>query len=39
MDESAFVHPLLELIDEGRQAGVVLLSGREANLTRASSPG
>ena len=26
LDESAFVHPLLELIDEGRQAGVALLS-------------
>jgi hypothetical protein len=32
LDESAFVHPLLELIDEGRPAGVVLLSTREANL-------
>ena len=32
LDETAFVHPLLELIDEGQRAGVVLLSGREANL-------
>jgi hypothetical protein len=32
LDESAFVHPLLELIDEGRQAGVVILSRRDANL-------
>jgi Bacterial archaeo-eukaryotic release factor family 10 len=32
LDESAFVHPLLELIDEGGQTGVVILSRREANL-------
>jgi hypothetical protein len=32
LDDSAFIHPLLELIDEGRPAGVVLLSRRETNL-------
>jgi hypothetical protein len=32
LDDSAFVHPLLELIDEARPAGVVLVSAREAEL-------
>jgi riboflavin biosynthesis pyrimidine reductase len=32
LDSSAFVHPLLELIDEGRPAGVVLASKDEARL-------
>lgn len=32
LDESPFVHPLLELMDEGQQAGVVLVSRREADL-------
>jgi hypothetical protein len=32
LDASAFVHPLLELLDEGRPAGVVLASQDEARL-------
>ena len=32
LDDSAFVHPLLELLDEGRPAGVVLASQDEARL-------
>jgi hypothetical protein len=32
LDDSAFVHPLLELLDEGRPAGVVLGSLDEARL-------
>lgn len=32
LDDTAFVHPLLELIDEARPAGVVLMSAREAEL-------
>jgi len=32
LDDSAFVHPLLELIDEARPAGVVVMSAREAEL-------
>jgi hypothetical protein len=32
LDRTAFVHPLLELLDEGRPAGVVLASQDEARL-------
>lgn len=32
LDSSAFVHPLVELLDEGRAAGVVLASKRGARL-------
>jgi hypothetical protein len=32
LDDAPFVHPLLELLDEGRTAGVVLVSGVEARL-------
>jgi hypothetical protein len=32
LDSSAFIHPLLELLDEGRPAGVVLASRGEASL-------
>lgn len=32
LDATPFVHPLLELIDEGRPAGVILVSGRSADL-------
>jgi Bacterial archaeo-eukaryotic release factor family 10 len=32
LDKTAFVHPLLELLDEGRPAGVVLVSQDEARL-------
>jgi len=32
LDDRPFVHPLLELIDEGRPAGVVLVSAEEARL-------
>jgi len=32
LDDAPFVHPLLELLDEGRTAGVVLVSGDEARL-------
>lgn len=32
LDEGPFIHPLLELLDEGRPAGVVLLSGAEARI-------
>lgn len=32
LDANAFVHPLLELLDEGRPAGVVLASQDEARL-------
>lgn len=31
-DESPFLHPLLELLDEGRSAGVVLVSSEEARV-------
>lgn len=31
-DDGPFVHPLLELLDEGRTAGVVLVSAEEARL-------
>lgn len=32
LDSTPFIHPLLELIDEGRPAGVVLTSSRSADL-------
>jgi hypothetical protein len=32
LDDGPFVHPLLELLDEGRTAGVVLVSGDDARL-------
>jgi len=32
LDDTAFVHPLLELLDEGRPAGIVLASQDEARL-------
>jgi hypothetical protein len=32
LDDAPFVHPLLELLDEGRTAGVVLAAGDEARL-------
>lgn len=32
LDDGPFVHPLLELLDEGRAAGVVILSAKEARL-------
>jgi hypothetical protein len=32
LDAGPFIHPLLELLDEGRPAGVVLVSGAEARL-------
>src|SRR5690606_692935 len=32
LDDTPFVHPLLELLDEGRPAGVVLASQDEARL-------
>lgn len=32
LDSTAFIHPLLELLDEGRPAGVVLASRGDANL-------
>jgi hypothetical protein len=32
LDSTPFIHPLLELIDEGRPAGVVLTSARSADL-------
>ena len=32
LDSTAFIHPLLELLDEGRPAGVVLASQDEARL-------
>jgi hypothetical protein len=32
LDSSPFIHPLLELLDEGRPAGVVVASRGEANL-------
>lgn len=32
LDDGPFVHPLLELLDEGRPAGVVLVSGDGARL-------
>lgn len=32
LDASAFIHPLLELLDEGRPAGVVLATRGDANL-------
>jgi hypothetical protein len=32
LDSTAFIHPLLEVIDEGRPAGVVLTSARSADL-------
>jgi peptide subunit release factor 1 (eRF1) len=32
LDDGAFIHPLLELLDEGRTAGVVLVSGEEARI-------
>lgn len=32
LDDGPFVHPLLELLDEGRPAGVVLVSGDDARL-------
>ncbi|HTM85817.1 MAG TPA: hypothetical protein VL179_13115, partial [Mycobacterium sp.] len=32
LDDSPFIHPLLELLDEGRPAGVVLVSAEEARL-------
>lgn len=32
LDDGPFIHPLLELLDEGRTAGVVLVSAGEARL-------
>lgn len=32
LDDGPFIHPLLELLDEGRPAGVVLVSADEARL-------
>lgn len=32
LDERPFIHPLLELLDEGRPAGVVLVSAEDARL-------
>jgi hypothetical protein len=32
LDDGPFVHPLLELLDEGRTAGVVLVSAEDARL-------
>ncbi|MGH3541175.1 MAG: hypothetical protein ACRDT5_08940 [Mycobacterium sp.] len=32
LDDAPFIHPLLELFDEGRAAGVVLVSAEEARL-------
>ena len=32
LDASPFIHPLLELLDEGRPAGVILVSADEARL-------
>ena len=32
LDDGPFIHPLLELLDEGRPAGVVLVSAEEARL-------
>jgi hypothetical protein len=32
LDDHPFIHPLLELLDEGRPAGVVLVSAEEARL-------
>ncbi|HEU4361019.1 MAG TPA: hypothetical protein VFR27_05855 [Mycobacterium sp.] len=32
LDDGPFIHPLLELLDEGRAAGVVLVSADEARL-------
>ncbi len=32
LDDGPFIHPLLELLDEGRAAGVVLVSAEEARL-------
>ena len=32
LDDGPFIHPLLELLDEGRPAGVVLVSAQEARL-------
>ncbi|HEX7321726.1 MAG TPA: hypothetical protein VF299_02155 [Mycobacterium sp.] len=32
LDDGPFVHPLLELLDEGRPAGVVLVSAEDARL-------
>lgn len=32
LDDGPFIHPLLELLDEGRAAGVVLISAEEARL-------
>jgi hypothetical protein len=32
LDDAPFIHPLLELLDEGRPAGVVLVSAEEARL-------
>ncbi len=32
LDGGPFIHPLLELLDEGRAAGVVLVSGEEARV-------
>jgi hypothetical protein len=32
LDSTAFIHPLLELLDEGRPAGVVLASRGDANV-------
>lgn len=32
LDDAPFLHPLLEMLDEGRPAGVVILSSKEARL-------
>lgn len=32
LGDGAFIHPLLELLDEGRRAGVILVSGDDARL-------
>ncbi|TAM63043.1 hypothetical protein [Mycobacterium sp.] len=32
LDDGPFIHPLLELLDEGRAAGVVVISAEEARL-------
>jgi hypothetical protein len=37
LDSSAFVHPLIELLDEGRPAGVVLASTREPACSNGGS--
>ncbi|MFG1930881.1 hypothetical protein ACGFK1_09525 [Mycobacterium sp. NPDC048908] len=37
LDDGPFIHPLLELLDEGRRAGIVIATAEEARLLEGGS--